>query len=348
MRNEAGQIGGCLESLLAQDFPAEQTEILVVDGRSTDESRERVERVAASHPHVRLLDNPRRIIAAGLNVGIRAARGRYILRADCKSRYDPSYVRTCVHYLERTDAANVGGPCLSEPGDETAMARTIAAVSSHPFVMGGSRYRTNLTDEEYADGAIYGAWRRALFDRLGWFNEALERGEDNEFNSRILKAGGRILKTPKIVVHYRCRSTLGAFLAQTFRNGLWHVPTLAANRRAFRLRHFAPAGWVCWLAGFGSASAVDGAFLLPLVGGAAIYAAALAMVTAQLFRWHGLPVAALVPTTVAAFHLVYGLGTIAGAVRFGVFEPGRLRRARQEGGCVRDGVRSPYTASPGS
>lgn len=329
MRNEASHVEACLESLLAQDHS--NLEVIVVDGMSDDGSTALVEAIAASDPRVRLLSNPKRIIPAALNIGIRASQADYIVRADCKSRYQPDYVSTCVHYLERAVAENVGGPCVSQPGAPTAMARAIAAISAHPMVMGGSRYRSNMTAEEYTDGVTYGAWPRAIFDQLGYFNEELERGEDNEFNGRILRAGGRILKTPRIVVNYRCRPTLPQFLRQTFQNGFWHFLTLAANPNGVRARHFVPAGWVGWILGFASLALVDIELAWPLAFGASIYSAALLLIAIQLGRMHGLAVAALVPLVVCAFHFVYGLATWAGVLRFGS-DPATIRRARAASG----------------
>ncbi len=325
MRNEAEHVEACLASLLAQDYPL--LEIIVVDGMSDDGSGAMVGRVAARDPRVRLIDNPKRIIPAALNLGIRAASGAYIVRADCKSRYQPDYVSTCVHYLQRDAAVNVGGPCVSQPGARTAMARAIAAISGHPIVMGGSRYRSNLTAEEFTDGVTYGAWPRAIFDQIGYFNEELVRGEDNEFNGRILRAGGRILKTPRIVVNYICRPTLRLFLRQTFQNGFWHFLTLAANPNGVRMRHFAPAGWVGWLLGFGSLALVDLELAWPLLAGISIYSLMLLLIAVQLGRMHGFAVAALAPLVVCAFHFVYGLATWAGVFRFGG-DTAAIRRAR--------------------
>ncbi|MFN8060099.1 MAG: glycosyltransferase family 2 protein [Vicinamibacterales bacterium] len=329
MRNEIAHLAACLQTLLAQDYPRDAFEIIVVDGESHDGSREMVERIARVTPTVRVMSNPKRVIPAALNLGVRAARGRIILRADCKARYARDYVSMCVHYLRTAGALNVGGPCRSVPGAASAVARCIAAICTHPLVMGGSRYRTSLDVEEFADGAVYGAWHRELFERIGYFNEALERGEDNEFNSRILRAGGRILKTPRIVVHYLCRPTLTSFLRQTFGNGLWHFLTVAANRSAFRARYFAPAAWVSWLTTFSLLSTLDDAFAVPLAVGVSAYGALLAWVTAMVLRAHGPTVAACVPMVVSMFHATYGLATLAGIVRFGVWDPGAVKRARE-------------------
>lgn len=329
MRNEVAHIGACITRLLAQDYPSDRIEIIIVDAMSDDGSRELVQGLALQHPQIRLIDNERRIIPAALNAGIHASSGRYVLRADCRGRVAPNYVRTCVELLIAGAAANVGGPCVSVPGADTAVARSIAAISQHPIVMGGSTYRTEMLAEESSDTVIYGAWERTLFERMGYFNEILERGEDNEFNSRILRSGGRILKTPRMAVEYLCRPTLRTFLQQTYQNGFWHFPTIVANASAFKLRYFAPAAWVCWLAGFAGLAFVDFAFLWPLVAGIGIYSAAVGKVTTDVFRSHGRSVACWVPAVMTSFHLVYGLATIVGIVQFGLLDRSTLMRIRR-------------------
>lgn len=329
MRNEAANIERCLRSLLGQDYPRGRMEIVVADGASSDGSREIVERIAKERPEVRLVDNPKRVIPSALNVAIRASRGTHVIRADCRSDYGEDYVRMCVHYLQRGGAWNVGGPYVTSPGADTPIAHAIAAITSHRVVMGGSRFRTDLDREEYTDGAVFGAWDRQLFERIGYFNEALERGEDNEFNSRILKHGGRILKTPRIVVKYRNRPTLGSFLRQTYGNGLWHYLTVVANPSAFKLRYFAPALFVTALIGSVVLSVIDRRFVWLLLAVVVPYLAVIGLVTVQIARTEGVRVATRVPLTMVCLHVVYGIATLAGFVRFGIFDRSARQRARE-------------------
>src|SRR5579884_3115021 len=109
MRNEEKRIAGCLNSILANDFPKDELEIIVADGRSEDRSREIVEKLAEHNPQIRLIDNPRRIVPSGLNAAIALARGRYIIRMDAHSEYPSDYVSACVRELESGVADVVGG-----------------------------------------------------------------------------------------------------------------------------------------------------------------------------------------------------------------------------------------------
>src|SRR6185436_14365739 len=116
MRNEARHIGACLESILGQDYPPERMEVLVVDGRSDDESRDVVEAIGRRDARVRLLDNPGRIVPGALNIAIRAARGDVIARVDAHTSFAPDYLREGVAALERSGADNVGGPMVARGG----------------------------------------------------------------------------------------------------------------------------------------------------------------------------------------------------------------------------------------
>jgi succinoglycan biosynthesis protein ExoA len=328
MRNEAAHIESCLRTLLEQDYPRERMEIIVADGASEDGSREIVDRFAAEHPVVRVVDNPERVVPTGLNVAIRAARGEYVLRVDAHAEYACDYVSQCVAYLRKTGADNVGGPLITLPGADTREARCIAAITSHPVVVGGSRFRSSMA-EEYADGAFFGAFPRDLFDRIGYFNEALVRHQDNEFNSRILQHGGKIFKTPKVVVRYYNQARLVGLLRQAFRNGQWHVLALLGNPASFKIRYFAPFGFDCGLIGFEVLSLWHPMFVWPLAIGGGAYLLVMALVAAQIAVKEGLGVACWVPLSMLSYHVVYGLGTFVGLVRFGLFGAEARRRARE-------------------
>ena len=162
IRNEEKYIATCLQSLLQQSLPCDSYEIIVVDGRSSDRSREIVERIQRDFPNVRCLDNPAAIAPVAMNIGIRDARGKVIIRADGHNFYPPTYIENCIKYLDQTGADNVGGPWLTVPADMTFGARLVAAILSNPFGVGGSRFRTSQSDG-FVETVPFGAFRRELF-----------------------------------------------------------------------------------------------------------------------------------------------------------------------------------------
>ena len=132
MRNEEEHIARCLWSVLNQDYPKDSMEVLVVDGMSEDSSREIVRDFVRRYPYMKLLDNPKRATASGLNMGIVKSRGQIIIRVDAHCFIDPDYINFCVNTLRETGAENVGG--LMRPTGATIMEKAIALAMSSPFV----------------------------------------------------------------------------------------------------------------------------------------------------------------------------------------------------------------------
>lgn len=339
MRNEEKWIAACIESILRQDYPRDRMEVLLVDGMSTDRSREIVSEYAQRHPFLKLVDNPERIQVTALNAGIRAATGDYVLRMDAHSQYGDDYVSKCVYYAQKTRAENVGGPVVTCPGADTLMARCIARITSHRLVVGGSAFRTT-NKAQYADTCVFGTWRRELFDQIGLFNEALVRGEDNEFNSRTMRYGGRIFMTPEIRIRYFNQATLRGLMRQAYGNGVYHILTMVANPAAFKVRYFAPFAFVLWLTFFGLLSLVHWAFLIPLLGACAAYALAAVAVALQIGASDDWRLALYVPPCMLGYHVAYGVGTLAGVVRFLVFG-GEHRAKARRGSAIPDPVCPP-------
>ena len=140
-REEEGYIARALTSILANDYPQDHLEVLVVDGMSTDGTRKIVSKYARDHQFIKLLDNPRKITPAALNIGIAQARGDIIIRVDAHSTYPPDYLSSLVAWQEKTGADNVGGVWRILAGKDTPMARAIAVGLAHPFGVGNAHYR---------------------------------------------------------------------------------------------------------------------------------------------------------------------------------------------------------------
>jgi glycosyltransferase involved in cell wall biosynthesis len=207
-RNEAPFIGPCLDTLLASRVPTDRLEILVVDGMSDDGTRSVVERYAARYPGIRLLDNPRRIVPAALNIGIAAATGEIIVRVDAHALYPSEYVPRLVEALETTGADNVGGRIVTLPQNDSPEAWAIALALSHPFGVGNSYFRIGSDAPRWVETVPYGCWRREVFDRIGGFDEDLVRDQDDEFNYRLIRSGGRVLLLPDVVSYYFARDSV--------------------------------------------------------------------------------------------------------------------------------------------
>ena len=214
--NEERHIRDCLDSVFAQDYPADWLEVVVADGGSTDRTRDIVAEYMAAHTSLRLIDNPGKNQAAGLNRAIAATRGEVIARLDGHAAWDPGHLRRCVDLLDRTGADNVGGRMAAV--GETVVAAAVALATRSRLGVGGARFHYAASVAE-TDTVFLGCFRRSALDRVGPFNEAYPPHEDYELNHRIRRTGGRIVYSPEIATKYWARATWRGLVKQYFRYG---------------------------------------------------------------------------------------------------------------------------------
>jgi len=247
-RNEATAIGPTISTLLCQDYPG-PIELIIADGLSTDATRDVIARLLAISPirptrpiPVHYITNHDRTTAAGLNLGIRAARGEVIFTLGAHTRYTPNYISGAIATMRRTGADAVGSCARTLPGTGSRVARAIAAALSSPFGAGDSRMRTGAhgLEPSAADTASCPGYRRHVFDRIGLFNPELVRNQDIEFNLRLRRAGMKLLLDPGILSQYTARATIPALAANCFANGYWVTRSLRHSRGAFAPRHLVP------------------------------------------------------------------------------------------------------------
>lgn len=253
--NEERTIRKVLEALYRQTYPFSQMEVVIADGMSEDATRQKIAEFQETHPNlvIRVVDNPKRIIPAALNIAIEAARGKYIVRLDGHSIPHPEYVARSIAGLEQRLGDNVGGIWKIVPSEDTWISKSIAAAAAHPLGVGDAKYRYADTPGE-ADTVPFGAFRKDYFLELGGFDESLLTNEDYEFNTRIWRAGGRLWLDPGIQVQYYSRSTLRALAKQYARYGYWKVKMLQQYPGSLRWRQALPPLFVLGLIVLGLAA----------------------------------------------------------------------------------------------
>lgn len=243
VRNEADWLERSLGAVLGQDYPMDRFELLVADGDSDDGSRKMLDEYARKDPRVKIIANPERIVATGLNRAIRAARGSVIARVDAHTVLANDYIRCGVDALERTGADNVGGPMVTSGGGPIGEA--VSRAMGSRLGIGASFH---FADNEHESDTTYmGMWPRAVFERVGLFDEELVRNQDDELNYRIRAAGGRVIVSPLLRSRYQNRQSWSALLRQFFDYGVWKVRVLQKHPRQMSLRHFIPPGFDLFL-----------------------------------------------------------------------------------------------------
>ena len=316
-RNEAAHIGSCLKSILAWPDAGADIEVIVVDGRSTDRTREIVEVSAASEPRIRLVDNPKLSSVAALNAGVATARGRWILRADAHSEYPADHLAACLRAAQTTGADNVGGVCVPLTSDDSVSAQVVRAVTTHRFGVGDAGFRTSRK-AGFVDTVVFGFYSRHVIKALGGWDERFQEGSgDYEFNQRLRHLGGRIWLDPDIKVSYYNQPHFFRFLFKVFtRDGPANVLMWRLSPYAFRSRHAAP--FVMIMAGIllGVLSLFHLGVHLGLMAACACYGVlAIAAAFSQAFRFRKPWMVLVLPGAFLLYHVVYGAGTIYGLCR---------------------------------
>lgn len=300
--NEELFIERCIQSILAQDLPREQWELLLVDGGSTDQTRTLIAPYQKEHSNIRLLDNPNRIVPYAMNIGIRAAKGEYICRIDAHADYPMNYISTLLSYMNSLpDATNVGAACITRPRSESDKARAIAAVLSDKFGVGGSAFRLGVNKVTETDTVPFGFFRREVFDKVGLYDERLTRNQDIELNKRIKQSGGKIYLVPDVTCTYYARDTYSALARNNYANGKWNILTVFYTKsfRSLGFRHFVPL-----------------LFVISLVTGITIpiYLLIMSVIALRLSMQKGLRFGYVLWAYVV-LHISYGTGSLVGLLQ---------------------------------
>lgn len=246
--NEEKYIARCIESIMAQDYPKDDLEVLFVDGMSTDRTREIIASYLPQCPYLRVLDNPHKIVPFAMNKGISEAKGDIIMRLDGHSLYPSNYFSELVKWHSKLpEAWNIGGVCETKVVNSSKTSEAIAKVMSDKFGVGNSTFRTG-SDKEYleVDTVPFGCYKSFVFDKIGLYNEKLVRVQDIELNKRLTHAGGKIYMVPSIHCTYIPRDNYRDFFENRFQTGYWVIKTcfITHTTKNLGLRHFIPAGFV--------------------------------------------------------------------------------------------------------
>lgn len=240
--NEERGIAAFLDSVLASDYPADRMELILVDGMSSDRTREIIEAYRKKDSRIRLLDNPQRTAPHAMNCGIRASSGSVIIRLDAHSLYPKEYFSFLVKGLAETHADNIGVCWTGCLWKNTPKAAAIRDVLFHRFGGGQAAYRNGVSEAREVETVPFGCWPRETFEKFGLFDVRLTRNQDIELNARIRRNGGKIILLPGCRVEYFVRDTWKAIAKNNFANGRWNVLTIWYTKRTdiIGLRHLVP------------------------------------------------------------------------------------------------------------
>lgn len=318
-RDEEAVIDATLASILDQDH--RELQVVVIDGASTDATRARVEAARARDARIELLSNPSGRIPVSLNLGLAAARGRWLVRVDAHSTIPPTYVRTLTDHLA---SGRWGGVGARKDGDATTRTgRAIAAALGSPVGVGNSAYHY-ATRPRTTDHVPFGAYPVDLLRTLGGWNESLEANEDYELDYRIRREGLDLLLDPTVRVRWRSKETFGALWRQYLRYGRGKADVARLHPSSLGLRHLAPPTLVAGIVALPAVALAWPTFALAAV--AAYLLLVLGAGIAAAMRSDDAALAPSVALAIAVMHLAWGLGFWRGILS--------RRRAVERGGAA--------------
>lgn len=309
VRNEESHIRATLDSLLAQTYPRDHFEVIVVDGHSSDRTEEVVRDVMKRDRVVRLLRNSRRLSSAARNVGVRASRGDVVLIIDGHCRVPrPDLLWTVAECFEQSGADCLGRPQPLFDRENTVFQEAIALARSSWL---GHSQKSHIYGARrgYVSPVSVGcAYRRDVFDEIGYFDEGFDACEDVEFNYRVEQAGLVSFIDPRLAVAYSPRTSLSGFIRQMMRYGRGRCRFLRKHPEALDLDVLIPPAFAVGLAVVFGVYRTD-----PLIGMllAAPYAGYLGIVLAESIavaaerNWWVLP---YLPVIFVATHIGLGIG----------------------------------------
>lgn len=309
--NESQYIDKCVKSLLEQDYDIDSMEWIFVDGGSTDDTVKKLELYQEDKPDlITILNNPQKIVPYAMNIGIKNARGKYVVRMDAHADYAKDYISKCIKVLEETGADNVGG--VAETKANGFVGENIALMLSSRFGVGNSEFRVD-GKSGYVDTVPFGAFRREVFQKYGGYDVRLVRNQDNEMNYRIRKNGGQIYLSNDIHLSYYCRNTVRGICDMARKNGMWNIITMKLCPGSMGIRHFVPLAFVLSLVLLPVLSLIDNLFGLCFLFEICLYS--LLDVWFSVHKSNSIGSFLLLLLLFPIFHISYGVGSIMGIVK---------------------------------
>lgn len=313
--NEEKVLNSLLDDIKAQDYQHEKMEVVLIDSMSTDKTKELMEKFRDSDHDfwgVKVLDNPKKKQAAGWNVAIKNYSGDVIIRVDAHATIPSDFVSKNVEVLERGEYVS-GGKRPNVVENSTPWKGILLLAEQSMFGSSIASYR-HSQKYMYVKSVFHGAYKREVFEKVGFFNEQLGRTEDNEIHYRIRQAGYKICYTPDIVSYQHARGTLSGMLKQKYGNGYWVALTLKACPGCLSIYHFVPLAFVLAIIVTTILAILGIPFLASLMWGLYWSVAVLMSVLSVKGEKKSL-LHLILPILFFLLHISYGVGSFVGIVK---------------------------------
>ncbi|MFH1656599.1 MAG: glycosyltransferase family 2 protein [Candidatus Nealsonbacteria bacterium] len=314
-RNEEKHIRKCLDSVISNDYPKSNFEILIVDGLSQDNTRKIIKEYQNKYPFIKFFDNLKKFTCFAWNIGINNSKGEIIVLMSAHAVYDKNYISKSVKYLKKYNLDNVGG-IRKTISENNIVSKAISFSLSHIFGAGNSYFKTGFKKPRSVDTVFGGCYKKEIFKKIGLFNENLFRSQDMEFNLRLKKNKGKIFLFPDIISYYYPKDNLKDFLIHNFKNGVWAIYPLKFVKTPLRLRHYIPLFFVLSLLStiiLGIFYSIFSWIFLFIIG---LYFLATIYFSIEIvLKEKNIIFFLLTPLVFSIRHVGYGLGSIYGLIK---------------------------------
>lgn len=313
--NEQNTLPKLFECIKAQTYPHDKMEIVLVDSMSKDNTKSLMEKFKKENKdfyNIQVLDNPQKKLAGGWNVILKNYHGDAVVRIDAHAEIPEDFVKKNVKVLESGEYVS-GGLRPNIIDESTPWKETLLLAEQSMFGSSIAPYRRS-EKKTYVKSVFHGAYKREVFDKVGFFNEQLGRTEDNEINYRIRESGYKICYSPDIVSYQHTRNSLKAMLKQKYGNGYWVALTLKACPKCLSVYHFVPFCFVLGIIGTSILAAFGFPFLAYLMWGM-YWLAAVAMSVLSVKGVKKTWCQLALPFLFFLLHVSYGIGSLVGMVK---------------------------------
>ncbi len=297
-----------LDSLISSVIETEPVtkQIVLIDGGSTDGTIDLIKKWQNKYTNILLVNNPERFVSHGFNLAFNQTQSKYIALMGAHAEYPSNYFRKGLELLDSGECDAVGGPLIQK--GKTEKASVIAFCMSSKFGVGDTEFRTSKK-RMYVDSVAMAIYNRKVFDKVGLFDEALVRNQDDEFHYRLNHFGFRILMEPEMESVYYVRDDLGSLWKQYFQYGLYKPMVLNKIRSGIRLRHLVPGLFTLYLFTLPFFAWLHWIFVLPLI---------LYFFLATIVLWKEFKKGNDILIGILSFltlHLAYGSGFLLGLIK---------------------------------
>ncbi len=312
-RNEVNNIENLINSILSNDYDMSLVEVLIVDGMSDDGTRELINLKFGHYSFISLIDNVKQKTPYAFNLGIKHSKGDIIIILGSRHVASSNYISEVVQILqENMSIGCVGGVVNNAYENKTS--EIISKAMASTFGIGFSNFRA-IKEDSYVDTIGSPAFRKEIFDEIGYFDERLTRNQDDDFSFRLIKAGYKILLKANICIEYVVRGSFSKLFKQYKQYGYWKVFVNKKHKTVTTLRQIFPLLFVLSLIGLPLLSIFSPIFVYLLIIELIAY---LLLNFIFSFKDNKFNIVSLLKQMYACFilHTSYGLGYLEGIIDF--------------------------------